>query len=177
MSWLSEFRKKQEELGAKAPQDGKAPPEKKSAKVPRPPKDKPKAEVVYKCGHTQPVAELKNHDCRQCQKGKRKKKGKGRGRPVVARLPQGSLYQLQYHEEGDRKWWSGTITVFLPAVTRTFEGEADSVHYLLDLLGRKFRDWEQEQPAGKTLMEVFAEEEEAAKRATNDTVIPPECPA
>lgn len=142
-----------------------------------PPKEDkpPKTEVVYRCGHVQPVGDLKNHDCRACQKKTfveksgivpRGTRGKGKGRSNVARLPKGSSYCLDYHEEGERKWWVGTLLLPNPteqgALALTFTGEADSVHYLLDLLGKKWRDWERE---------------EAARRADSDTVIPPECSA
>lgn len=117
-------------------------------------KPKPaKAEVVYKCGHTLPVGELKNHDCRQCQQqkkdGPRKKASKGR--PIVARLPRGSTYHLNYYEEEGQKRWVGTLLVPNPedqeALAITFAGEASSVHFLLDVLGKKWRDWERKEAA------------------------------
>ena len=104
MSLKDNLKKLKEKLDAKNGGSKPTPQEAPPAKVPK----SPKAEVVYKCGHTLPVGELKNHDCRQCQQAKRnggKKKGKG-GRPHVARLPQGSTYQLQYYEEDGRKWLS-----------------------------------------------------------------------
>lgn len=184
MGWLKDFRKKQEELGAKPRAEAPKGDGKKPAKVPKP----PRVEVLYKCGHTCSVTELKNHDCHQCQKrkGKPGKKGKGKGRPLVARLPRRSLYQLDYHEEGDRKWWTGSLTIPCPeieALEKTFLGEAYSVHYLVDMLSKKWRDWKREregsetEDAGAHPRTLSTEEEEAAKQADRDTVIPPECSA
>ncbi len=175
MSLKDDLKKLKERLDKDKPKEQpkpEAPP--KIQKESKPPKENkpPKTEVVYKCGHTQLVGELKNHDCRACQKKTLAEKsratpgarrGKGKGRSNVARLPWGSRYSLAYYEEGDRKWWYGELTIPLTEqslVGETFTGEADSVHYLLDMLGKKFRDWERE---------------EAAKRAESITVIPPEC--